>query len=163
MTKDTGGLLLSAEPPWVVRADLESTTVAASLTAAGNVGIVVELDGSATTTSETLFAAFAHILKFPDYFGANWPALKDCLTDLDWLPADSYVVVVRNSDQLLAAEPIERSSLLKAMVSTGEEWAAAVELGEWWDRPPRPFHLVLDQGVVVWPRVLLDQIGELGT
>ena len=31
----------------------------------------------------------------PTYFGENWPALDDCLTDMAWLPPEvGYVLVV---------------------------------------------------------------------
>ncbi len=36
--------------------------------------------------------AVAQELRFPAYFGMNWDALHDCLTDLSWQPAAGYVL-----------------------------------------------------------------------
>jgi hypothetical protein len=33
---------------------------------------------------EAMLASIAHSLGFPDWFGGNWDALEDCLTDLSW-------------------------------------------------------------------------------
>jgi RNAse (barnase) inhibitor barstar len=41
-------------------------------------------------------------LQFPYYFGENLAALDECLRDLEWLPADRYVVVVRDAADVLA-------------------------------------------------------------
>ncbi len=35
----------------------------------------------------------AETLQFPDYFGANWDALEDCLTDMSWNVSEGYVIV----------------------------------------------------------------------
>jgi RNAse (barnase) inhibitor barstar len=37
-------------------------------------------------------SAVATALRFPAYFGMNWDALHDCLTDLSWQPAAGYVL-----------------------------------------------------------------------
>jgi RNAse (barnase) inhibitor barstar len=42
---------------------------------------------------DALLRAIAAALRFPDWFGQNWDALEDCLTDLSWLDADAYVLV----------------------------------------------------------------------
>ena len=36
-------------------------------------------------TKAALLAALQAGLRFPDYFGHNWDALWDCITDLSWL------------------------------------------------------------------------------
>jgi len=36
--------------------------------------------------------AIAAAMHFPEYFGGNWDALHDCLTDLSWQPARGYVL-----------------------------------------------------------------------
>lgn len=41
---------------------------------------------------ETLLAALAEALRFPDYFGHNWDAAWDCLTELEWRPGKPRVI-----------------------------------------------------------------------
>lgn len=42
---------------------------------------------------EELLKALYYMLWFPGYFGFNWDALYDCLTDLEWIPCRKIVVV----------------------------------------------------------------------
>jgi len=37
---------------------------------------------------------------FPDWFGRNWDALFDCLTDLSWRPASGYLLLFEHADEL---------------------------------------------------------------
>jgi hypothetical protein len=46
---------------------------------------------------EPVFDAFRRALAFPDWFGHNWDALEDCLTDLSWLEAGGYVVLLEGN------------------------------------------------------------------
>jgi RNAse (barnase) inhibitor barstar len=62
---------------------------------------------------ENLLRAIAAALRFPDWFGRNWDALEDCLTDLSWLPADGYVLVfeqARPGDEFGVLVDVLRSS-----------------------------------------------------
>jgi RNAse (barnase) inhibitor barstar len=42
---------------------------------------------------ETFLKKTARALRFPEYFGMNWDALSDCLTDMSWKPAPGYVLL----------------------------------------------------------------------
>ncbi|MCV2884718.1 barstar family protein [Aestuariibacter sp. AA17] len=50
----------------------------------------VELDIS---NSFRLLECLFHTLEFPDYFGFNWNALDDCLTDFSWLSKKNIILI----------------------------------------------------------------------
>lgn len=55
--------------------------------------------GSGVHSTEELFDEFSLKLKFPSYFGRNWNALKDCLSDLVWLPgAGARVALLHDAE-----------------------------------------------------------------
>lgn len=41
--------------------------------------------------------AIAGALAFPDWFGRNWDALEDCLSDLSWRQAQGYVLLFEDA------------------------------------------------------------------
>jgi len=45
-------------------------------------------------TKRRLLSVLARGLGFPSYFGVNWDALMDCLTDMTWAPAEGYVILL---------------------------------------------------------------------
>lgn len=68
-------------------------------------GSVVRLDGRECRTTEALFGHWAGRLSFPSYFGGNWDAFEECLTDFlrDNAPKQSGLVLrVDNAAELLA-------------------------------------------------------------
>lgn len=101
--------------------------------------------GRKTRTLSGLLDEFAAALQFPLYFGENMDAFNECIADLETLPAGrGYVVVITEPDQVLAdASAEELRWLVNALVSANDSWSQPVELGEWWDRPAVPFHVVL--------------------
>jgi len=64
---------------------------------------------------ETLLKNIAAALEFPDWFGANWDALEDCLSDL---PGEGYVVLFENPK---AGD--ELGILVDVLRSSAESWA----------------------------------------
>lgn len=52
-------------------------------------------------TSEDVMHRVGVALNFPSYFGGNWDAFLDMITDLSWTPAPGYVVLLRNAEALL--------------------------------------------------------------
>lgn len=60
-----------------------------------------------------LLKNMASALGFPDWFGHNWDALEDCLTDLSWRDAPGHVLIIekpRPGDDLGVLVDILRSS-----------------------------------------------------
>ena len=100
--------------------------------------------GNKMTTESQLFDEFAAALQFPVYFGENWSALNDCLTDLAWLPPEAgYVLVISEPLRVLEGSPDSLPVLVRQLASACEEWSSPISLGEWWDRPGVAFHTVL--------------------
>lgn len=42
------------------------------------------LDGQVLADKSGLLAALGWALEFPEYYGANWDALEECLNDMSW-------------------------------------------------------------------------------
>ncbi len=111
-----------------------------------NAGLRVKvLRGRKMRVTPRLMDEVAAALQFPHYFGENWAALDECLSDMEWfLPSLGIVVVVRDADAVLADEPSEElEALVTAMRKASMAYAKPIEDGEWWDRPALPFHVVL--------------------
>jgi RNAse (barnase) inhibitor barstar len=65
-----------------------------------------------------LLENMASVLGFPDWFGHNWDALEDCLTDLSWREAPGYVLVMDS------AQPGDDLGVLVDILrSAAESWA----------------------------------------
>jgi RNAse (barnase) inhibitor barstar len=68
---------------------------------------------------EELLKNIAQALDFPDWFGHNWDALEDCLSDLSWREAPGYVLLFekpRRDDDF--------GVLIDVLLSSAESWAA---------------------------------------
>jgi len=101
--------------------------------------------GHKMRTLSGLFDEFAAVFQFPLYFGENWAAFDECIAELEALSAgEGYVVLITEPDQVLAeAEDETVRSLVDSLASAAAAWSVPVELGEWWDRPAVPFHVLL--------------------
>ena len=85
-------------------------------------------------------ARIAQALAFPDWFGGNWDALEDCLSDLSWSDAAGHVLLFENADVLPADE---RGILLDILASAASSWAER----------KRPFFAVFLNGAADLPEL----------
>lgn len=85
-------------------------------------------------TKKAFLDAIAQALRFPDWFGRNWDALEDCLTDLSWHPAERYVIVLTDADEF--------------RVAAGEDYAMALRIfraaSDYWRGQAVPFWVFVD-------------------
>jgi hypothetical protein len=66
-----------------------------------------------------LLKNLAVALGFPDWFGHNWDALEDCLTDLSWREATAHVLLIEE-----AKPGDDLGVLIDILRSSAESWAA---------------------------------------
>lgn len=81
--------------------------------------IVAEIPAGLSSKQE-LLATIASALRFPSYFGHNWDALDECLTDLSWLPAGDVLVIHR--DLPLAMDSEACSIYLSILWDSAQRW-----------------------------------------
>ena len=64
-------------------------------------------------------------MRFPYYFGWNWNAFDECITDLEWLKFSSILIVIDNYDQLFKKEnPVDEyiKYLIEYLNNAVEYW-----------------------------------------
>ena len=69
-----------------------------------------------------LLARIAGALEFPQWFGGNWDALEDCLSDLSWLlipQVGGHVLLIEGEAGLPADE---RGILIDILASAASSW-----------------------------------------
>lgn len=65
---------------------------------------VSHIRGSLCSTLDDFFREISCSMRFPNYFGWNWDAFDECITDLDWLKFESIQIVIDNYELMFNAE-----------------------------------------------------------
>ena len=76
---------------------------------------VLTADLGAHQKIETTLRQLGSALHFPKWFGANFDALFDCLTDPDWYPAKGHVIVLSGIDSLRVSDPDDFTTLIEVL------------------------------------------------
>jgi hypothetical protein len=99
--------------------------------------------GRKSRTVERFFDEVSAALQFPYYFGENWDAFDEMIADLDWLPAEAYLLVFTEADLTLVDEDDEKLRILIDTLSLArDEWLTPNQYIPR-QRPQTPFHVVL--------------------
>jgi hypothetical protein len=62
--------------------------------------------------------------RIPEWFGGNWDAFYDSLTDLEWLPAQKgYLVVFAGWSELAAGDPSAFETTMEVFRDATDAWA----------------------------------------
>lgn len=86
---------------------------------------VCYLRGELCGSSISFFREISAAMRFPYYFGWNWNAFDECITDLEWLNFSSLLIVIDNFDQLFKEEnPADdyKKYLVEYLNNTLEYW-----------------------------------------
>lgn len=71
---------------------------------------------------EEALPLIAQAMGFPEWFGNNFDALYDCLTDLSWQETSATVIVLTGCDTLHACAPEGWETLINVFLSAAEYW-----------------------------------------
>jgi RNAse (barnase) inhibitor barstar len=77
----------------------------------------ISVDGKGD--KESFLHSISRALDFPEWFGGNWDALEDCLSDLSWRHASAHILLFEGttlSDDM--------GILIDVLSSVAEQWAA---------------------------------------
>lgn len=75
------------------------------------------------TESSEVLERLADQLHFPDWFGQNWDALADCLTDFSWHEAAGYVLVLEQLGDFRAAGDDDFDTLIEILSDSSASWS----------------------------------------
>jgi RNAse (barnase) inhibitor barstar len=127
--------------------------------------VIRVLRGQRMQSDEQLFDEFAAALQFPLYFGRNWDAFDECISDLEWLPAKAYVLVISCAGSLLKMEPANSAGLLfKILNKVSKEWADGKLPDFGVEQDPVLFHVLLQDdasNIAELKRTLLPLVGDI--
>ena len=89
-------LLSDVERSGVYHSDIDGAEITA---AAKTVGFhIFKIDLGNARGKDGILDRVAKSLRFPGYFGQNWDALADCLSDLAWLDGAGWVLILVHCD-----------------------------------------------------------------
>ena len=85
---------------------------------------VAVVDGQVAADRAGIFDELARTMHFPDYFGRNWDAVYDCLTDPSLHSAGGSVILLDGCDRLASASPDQWQIALKVFRDACAFWGA---------------------------------------
>jgi RNAse (barnase) inhibitor barstar len=115
--------LSNAEESAVCQLAADPDVIEQAATAAGLT--VIRIDLKRLTSKAGLLGRAARALKFPEWFGKNWDALNDCLTDLSWLEGSGWVIIFENSQIFAGRKPQVFHSAVEVFQAANDYWRQA--------------------------------------
>lgn len=120
---DLPGVFDGTVPPGVYRCASVGPDVLMQAEAAGWLGTVIDL--SSVTDKAGFMDSCVIGLELPEWFGRNWDALADCLTDLSWWEETprGYLVMTAGWRGFEAADPEDADSAAEVFTAAAGYWA----------------------------------------
>jgi len=141
--------LSQIDPPWIhidLLSDLDHIMIPSYQYCQGDNNCVLRvIRGRVVCNTSLLMNEFAAAFQFPiTDFGANWYALKDCLSCLDeWLPATKYIVYITEAELVLSEQTEEWKWFLLTLHEVCTYWSKPIADNGRFNRDSIPFHVLL--------------------
>lgn len=131
--RDWGVLFTSSEGSGVYPDRGDARPAAIKKAAAAGKLEYCEVDLKATKSKEELLDRIAIALSFPEYFGYNWDALYDCLTDMAWKKAGGFVILLKGFSRFSERRPEDAEAAIDIFTATSQ----------YWKKQGTPFYIIL--------------------
>jgi RNAse (barnase) inhibitor barstar len=113
----------SLPTPAVQSLEMTPEAAAALVTLAASLGLeAIRIDLAGCQDKAGFLGRIAAALGFPAWFGDNWDALYDCLTDLSWRPGQGWVLILENVHDLRRAAPEVLDTALAIIGDAAVAW-----------------------------------------
>lgn len=110
----------------IIKTDLNEEKIYSLICAAADLDYyVVYIQGKRCKSLESVFHDFSVSLCFPYYFGYNWAAFDECLTDLEWIKFSKMLIVIEDFEHICSKELFQKKQkelLLKYLEIAIEHW-----------------------------------------
>lgn len=83
---------------------------------------VFRVDLAEAVDKAGMLTAIHRVLVFPDWFGHNFDALFDCLTDMSWRPAEGYLIMLERCDGIHGLAEEDFLTALDVFERAAGEW-----------------------------------------
>ena len=119
--KDFGGPTLGgARPPGVYHVE-ENVEEARRLAQEQSFSFFY-VDGEVVRDKASFLSEAASTMRFPEWFGGNWDAFEDCITDLFWDAANGYVLFFDGPKLFARLNPSQWQTARSILESAVEYW-----------------------------------------
>jgi len=81
---------------------------------------LLRVDLGQCRTGNAVLRKLGHALHFPAWYGANFDALFDCLSDPGWQPAKGHVLMITGIESLHLADPAACSTLIEVLAAAAD-------------------------------------------
>jgi RNAse (barnase) inhibitor barstar len=72
---------------------------------------------------QDFLSEMAGSLNFPDYFGHNWDAFEECISDTDQIPNQTLVLILNDVAAFAKNEPEEMKTAIDILRDAAEAWS----------------------------------------
>jgi len=83
---------------------------------------LLHISGEAVRDKRRFLAVAARTLRFPPWFGMNWDALADCLTEFGWQPGSTHVLLLSGMDGFARRSPRDFATVLAVLEDAAAFW-----------------------------------------
>ena len=89
---------------------------------AGYASLIADLGGC--RDKHSLLRKLASAMHFPLWFGNNWDALADCVTDMSWQPAAGYVIILQHTQAMQDSAEEDLVTAIDILAEGARDWGA---------------------------------------